>query len=1109
MNKFYRINGSVVPHSRAVAVETAQVHGKGSACMTFSGIAAAVSLGIPFSQIAQAAPSASYMVPENRGAVLLRGLAGNASFAAENGIASRRVGAPILAIDASSSGDFWRIAGARVGPSEERTVVSSGQKKRKKHPLNAAKKTAVVAGAGVAVAPRKSAAVLRAKQRAMARHDESASSEAANGGDSRYDSTHGAMSAPFYDVVRRPDTSWIIDDRGTGAGSRAASWMAGRPQQYLSAAFTGPDSRTDGVMADQVGVSDGYTLAAAPVYSKPWASSANGDSVRIRTSARSIQPMDLYVVPEAAADTAPPDSALHAGGGSAGAGSAGPSTLADSAAAGKDAAGAEHTLLQAAPLAITEDEEATTATAGGGEGASTLASNEAGNTVSEHAPISGASRADIDTAQVSQDVSTDSRRVGSGTLVVGPVEAGANASPPISPTVGVAVRPTLTAVSEIADPTTRPANSKTASPTVGPASSVAATSTISPAATQSTTPALGESAKQDLAQTIAPSPAKDPTETGSNTPVNDGAKIRQITFTGNNLFSAKVLQEEMQMFPTGWNSWYTQNDVYSKHRLAEGLKKVRQYYLDRGYLEYRAESVETSAAPDGKGVSLAIAVHEGERYTLSAVRVAGGPPDLETELAGLNKLQAGQVLSVGKLLGSTNAIVERLGRDGYPYATVSPMSQVDPDRHTVDLTLQVDPGRRVSVRRVEVTGNTITRDEVVRREVRQSEQDWYDPKKVAASRDRLNGLGFFSAVDVTTVPVPGSPDQVDVNVNVVENPGATVKLGVGYSTTDRAIGSAEIVNNNVFGSGQSIGASFSIAKPFRTFDITQADPYFTSGGVSRTTSAYYRANVPLYYSSDSRFTVVTQGVNTRFGIPLSDSDQIYAGVALEHNRLDPDALTPQNYIEYINRYGRQSTNVPVTVGWTRDTRESGAQSSSGYVVRIGVEYGTPAGSNQYYKADVNARYYQAFTRDVVLAMSLQGGYGGGVGNNPYPIYENYFAGGIGSVRGYEPNSLSPRDIRTGQPIGGTRMLAGSLELKVPVPFMGGNKGLNAFTFLDGGNAWGAQGASIGSNGMRFSYGMGFAWNSPVGTFKLSVGFPIVRHEFDQYQKVQFQFETVF
>ncbi|WP_168665629.1 outer membrane protein assembly factor BamA [Paraburkholderia sp. SG-MS1] len=925
------------------------------------------------------------------------------------------------------------------------------------------------------------------------------------------------MSAPFYSIVHRKDTPQPFSgDRDARVGNLAESWMTGRPQQYLCAALTRPDPRTDGAMAEMAVVSDAALLSVAdcsydlstadrysanasegitpgsvtlghasldgdmsgsnadavrlsappvPDYSKSWTESRNGSEMQVSTSARVLaSAAPVMAEEEAAVGTMAKDSAGHDGDPSADSGV--PDVSSGSGGSGQDAGPVGRKAdWGASPEALREGGpgEGTVNTAvRSGEGKLAPAPNEASETSAARVPARELSAANVDIAHHPQDGSaTSAGGTGKGQLE----DIGTNAA-------GATVDGAAGVTAEVGNPK----------------------------------PDRKTGVGLDVAPDAAQNTAKGQVATAAGTTPKDGAKFHEIRFSGNSVFSSKALQDELQLFATDWTSWYAQNNVYSQDRLATGLERIRQYYLDHGYLEFKAESVAT---PVDNGVSLAIVVHEGELYTLSAVRITGSPPELQAELERLVQLRAGEVLSVGKLLASTNAIIDKLGEQGYVYATVNPLSRVDADNHAVDMTLQIDVGRRTSVRQIAVTGNTITREKVVRREILQSEHDWYDSKKVAASQDRLNRLGYFSKVEVTTVPVEGASDQVDLDVKVVEKPGATVRLGAGYSSTDRTVLSAGITQDNVLGTGTSLGVDVTAAKLFRTFSVTQSDPYFTSGGVSRTTSAYYHSNQPLYYSSDSRFKIVTTGLDTRFGVPVGDADKAYVGVAFEHYRLDPDDKAPQSYIAYVNKYGRDSNGVPIMVGWSHDRRDSAVFPSQGYFAQAGVEYGTPIGGNQYYKADINARYYYALARGVVLSLNLQGGYGDGLGNKPYPLFKNYFAGGIGSVRGFEPNSLGPRDPKTGVPIGGSRMLTGNVELKAPVPGLRRDDRLGVFAFIDGGNVWGTQGPSVGANGVRFSYGAGFAWNSPIGSFKISAGFPITRHNFDNYQKVQMQFATKF
>ncbi|PMS35184.1 Beta-barrel assembly machine subunit BamA [Trinickia symbiotica] len=587
------------------------------------------------------------------------------------------------------------------------------------------------------------------------------------------------------------------------------------------------------------------------------------------------------------------------------------------------------------------------------------------------------------------------------------------------------------------------------------------------------------------------------------------AKIRQVNFVGNHAFSTSTLRDEMQLSTPNWFSWYTKNDLYAKDKLTTDLENVRKYYLNRGYLEFNIESTQVSISPDKKDMYLTLTVHEGEPYTISSIKLAGNLLDRGPELQKLIKIKPGERFSADKLQATTKAIVDKLGEYGYAFATVNAQPDIDQQHHKVALTLQVDPSRRVYVRRVNINGNTRTRDEVIRREMRQLESSWFDSSRLALSKDRINRLGYFTDVDVTTVPVEGTADQVDVDVKVAEKPTGAITLGAGFSSTDKVVLSAGVSQDNVFGSGTSLSVNVNTARTYRTLTVTQVDPYFTVDGIKRITDVYYRTTEPLYYSTTSSFRIITAGGDLKFGIPFSEVDTVYFGAGFEQNRLDTDANTPQSYKDYVSSFGRVSNNIPLTVGWSRDARDSALVPSRGYYTQANAEYGTPIGATEYYKADVQAQYYYSFARGFVLGLNLQGGYGNGLGGKPFPIFKNYFAGGIGSVRGYEPSSLGPRDQTTGDPIGGSRMVVGNIELTFPLPGTGYDRTLRVFTFLDGGNVWGSLGNSTGANGLRYGYGVGLAWISPIGPLKLSLGFPLQKHTGDQYQKFQFQIGTAF
>ncbi|WP_297352349.1 outer membrane protein assembly factor BamA, partial [Paraburkholderia sp.] len=303
------------------------------------------------------------------------------------------------------------------------------------------------------------------------------------------------------------------------------------------------------------------------------------------------------------------------------------------------------------------------------------------------------------------------------------------------------------------------------------------------------------------------------------------AKIRQVNFIGNKVFSDGTLHDEMQESTPNWFSWYSKNDVYAKDKLTTDLENLRSYYLDRGYLEFNIDSTQVSLSPDKKEMYLTLTLHEGEPYTISAIRLSGNLLDRQAELTKLVKIKAGDRFSATRLKAATKAVVDKLGEYGYAFATVNAEPQIDQQHHTVDLTLQVDPSRRVYVRNINIVGNTRTRDEVIRREMRQLESSWFDSSRLALSKDRINRLGYFTDVDVTTVPVEGTADEVDIAVKVTEKPTGSVTLGLGYGSGEGPIISAGVSQDNVFGSGTSLAVNVNTATTFRTLTVTQVDPY--------------------------------------------------------------------------------------------------------------------------------------------------------------------------------------------------------------------------------------------------------------------------------------------
>jgi outer membrane protein insertion porin family len=585
------------------------------------------------------------------------------------------------------------------------------------------------------------------------------------------------------------------------------------------------------------------------------------------------------------------------------------------------------------------------------------------------------------------------------------------------------------------------------------------------------------------------------------------AKIRQINIVGNKAFKEGDLRDEMQLSTPNWLSWYTKNDLYSKQKLTADLEALRSFYLDRGYLEFAIESTQVSITPDKKDIYLTLNIHEGEQYKVSDIKLTGELLGKQAEMEKLIKLKQGDVFSSAKLSSTTKSITDLLGTYGYAFATINPQPQINQKDRTVALTLVVDPGRRVYVRRVNVVGNSKTRDEVVRREMRQMEASWFDGEKLQLSQNRVNRTGYFTDANITTEDVPGTTDQVDVNVNVTEKPTGQINLGVGFSSTDKLVLSAGIRQDNVFGSGTSLGLDVNTSKSNRTIAVTQFDPYFTVDGISRSTELYYRTYRPLYYTGDQDYRVVQQGGNVKFGVPFSETDTVFFGIGYERTTIDVTTNTPLAYQNYVAKNGRITNNFPITIGWSKDQRDSALVPTRGRYQQANLEFGIPGGDLQYFRAYYQHQYFYPLSKSFTMAFNNEIGYGHGYGGKDFPVFKNYYAGGIGSVRGYETSTLGPRDAN-GVAIGGASKFVGNVEFIFPLPGSGVDRSVRLFTFFDYGNVF-AEGQPYKLGDMRYSTGFGLSWLSPIGPLKISMGFPIKRKTEDQTQRFQFQIGTAF
>ncbi len=555
------------------------------------------------------------------------------------------------------------------------------------------------------------------------------------------------------------------------------------------------------------------------------------------------------------------------------------------------------------------------------------------------------------------------------------------------------------------------------------------------------------------------------------------AHIREIRIVGNKAFPESTLRGLFDLTTGGWLTFYTKSDRYSRAKLNADLESLRAYYLNRGYLEFAVESTQVTISPDKQDITITVSVREGQPYVVTGVALEGDYLGKEDQFRSLVTIPPGEPYRAEAVAATTRAFTELFGSFGYAFARIEARPDIDRASGRVALTLVAEPQRRVYVRRISVAGNTRTRDEVIRREFRQFESSWYDGRKIKLSRDRVDRLGYFSEVSVDTSEVPGSQDQVDMTVNVKERPTGNLLLGAGFSSADKLSLTASIKQQNVFGSGNYLGIELNTSRFNRVLVLSTVDPYFTIDGISRAFDLYYRTSRPIN-SQGEVYQLVTPGASVRFGVPFSEFDTVYFGIGVEATQIRGDTNLPLNYVIYKERFGATSTSLPLTLGWTRDQRDSALVPNAGSYKRVNADWSV-AGDARYVRANAQYQHYFPLSRQYTLAFNIEGGWGKGLGGRPYPIFKNFYGGGLGSVRGFDQNSLGQVDV-TGAFIGGTRKINVNTELYVPVPGSGNDRTLRLFGYLDAGNVWGDS-ERISAADVRASVGLGLSWVSPIGS----------------------------
>ena len=597
---------------------------------------------------------------------------------------------------------------------------------------------------------------------------------------------------------------------------------------------------------------------------------------------------------------------------------------------------------------------------------------------------------------------------------------------------------------------------------------------------------------------------------GINFAIDEGniAKIKQINIVGASVFKEKDLLDLFVLRTPGLLTWYTKNDQYSKQKLSGDMETLRSFYLDRGYLEFNIESTQVAISEDKQDIYITINISEGEKYTVSAIKLAGELLLPEDELRKLVTVIPGDTYSRQKLTDTTKAISERLGNEGYAFSNVNAAPEIDKEKRQAAFTIYVDPGRRVYVRRIDVVGNSRTRDEVVRREMRQMESAWYDGEKINKSRTRVDRLGYFDEVTVETPAVAGTTDQVDVVMKVKEKPTGSFMLGAGFSSSEKLVLSGSVQQANLFGSGKTIGVGLNTSKVNTTYSFSYTDPYYTVDGISRGFDVYHR-KVDL---SSLSTTVGTYGYNSmgggvRYGFPIAEDDSINFGVSMDSTKLEVNSSSPQRYQDYVTQYGNTISNLLLNAGWAKETIDSRIYPTKGAITKINGEV-APGGNAQYYRVNVQRQQYFPLSQDFTLLLNGEIGLANGIGGKPLPFFKNFYAGGVSSVRGYDTSSLGPRDAATNGALGGNKRLVGNAEFIFPMPGVGKDKSMRLAGFVDAGQVWGTD-QKVSMSDLRYSAGLAAYWTSPMGPLKFSLAKALNSKSDDKLQTFQFQMGSTF
>ncbi len=588
------------------------------------------------------------------------------------------------------------------------------------------------------------------------------------------------------------------------------------------------------------------------------------------------------------------------------------------------------------------------------------------------------------------------------------------------------------------------------------------------------------------------------------------AKIKKINIVGNKVYKEKELLELFKLSASSLFSFYTNKDQYSRQKLSADLESLHSHYLNNGYIKFNIDSTQVSITPDKKNIYITINISEEELFTISEVSLVGNFVLPEEEIADLISVRKGDIFSRKQLTNSSNALSARLGNDGYTFANVNSIPEINDENHTVKVKFFVDPSKRVYVRRIIFSGNAKTRDEILRREMRQQESSWITTEKVERGKIRLQRLGFFEEVNVETPAVLGTTDQVDVHYTVAERPSGNLSLGLGFSQTAGLTLQTSITQNNFLGSGKRASFIFNNSDINRQFGFAYTNPYYTEDGVSRSLNALYKktdsvnANVTAFDSQTLR-------VGVGFSIPITEFNTFHTSIGYENSQIDTTTSSAAQVLDFIAANGDNANILRWSNSLSFDTRNKVILPDKGVLHRISAELTIPSfgDSLQFYKASYKTQWFTPIYEDYIFSLKGDISFGDSYGDTDnLPFFENFYAGGPRTVRGYKENTLGALDS-LGRPLGGNFKLIAGANIIVPVPFFKDNQSVRLSVFFDAGNVYNLNEEDFDIGELRYSVGLSGIWVSPFGLVSASIARPIANQENDQIQNFQFTFGTSF